>query len=60
LEDIIRERAIKTAIKELKRVSHTMSLEGQKTDSTAQKELFNEMVSDLIRNTPSKLWEKEG
>ena len=59
LDQIVRNQALKVAKNELARISRTMSLEGQKTKTRSQEEWVKDLVDELVRNTPSKLWDEE-
>ena len=57
LEKTVKNRAEKIVSKQLKKSSHTMSLEKQELDEQQEKQLFNMEVERLCKETPKHLWE---
>ncbi len=57
LQNILRERASALAQRVLKRVSHSMKLEGQGISREAQARDLNRRVARLLAGDPRKLWD---
>jgi len=57
LEDIVRNRAEKVAVKRLAWADHTMGLEGQGLEPEKNKKVLIDMIEELVETLPKKLWD---
>lgn len=57
LEQIRKDQAVKVALRQLKRVAHSMSLEDQGISDIEQKAELDRLVEKLLTGSPRKLWE---
>jgi predicted DNA-binding mobile mystery protein A len=57
LEDIVRNRAEKVAVKRLAWADHTMSLEGQGLEPEENRKVLIDMIEELVETLPKKLWD---
>jgi len=57
LEETVRTRAKKVAIKRLAQTSQTMALEAQSLSEEENQKVLSEMVEELVNNPPSNLWD---
>ena len=58
LESIVRQQAKKTALKRLKRLDKTMSLELQGLDTKEKEEALSDMIDKILIESPSNFWEE--
>jgi len=56
IDEIIRKRAAKLALKRLKRTMGTMALEGQAPDTGRFRQLFVQRTDEIIANRSEDLW----
>jgi predicted DNA-binding mobile mystery protein A len=59
LDEIVRARAQRLALKRLESTRHSMSLEGQDVDETDEQEQLKRMVTRLLDKAGSELWEED-
>ena len=59
LDEIVRARAQRLALKRLESTRHSMSLEGQDVDETDEQEQLKRMVTRLLDRAGSELWEED-
>ena len=59
LDDMVKNRAKEKAQRILERVSHTMALENQCTSAEEISHQVEELASELLITSPSKLWDDE-
>lgn len=57
LEDIVRNRAEKVAVKRLAWADHTMSLEGQGLEPEENRKVLIDMIEKLVETLPTNLWD---
>lgn len=56
LREMLRERAQAVAKEQVRRVSHSMDLEAQGVDQRAEEQQLEQLVENLLRESPRKLW----
>ena len=59
LEEMVRVRAQRLALRRLESTRHSMSLEGQDVDETDEQEQLKGMVTRLLDKAGSELWEED-
>ena len=59
INQYVRKKAIETARKEMLKVSHTMSLEDQKTSEQKLNEQIEDLADDLLNKKSRMIWENE-
>ena len=57
LEETVRARAKKVAIRRLVQASQTMALEAQSLSEEENQKVLDEMTEELVNNPPSNLWD---
>lgn len=60
IDDMLRVRAAEIASQQLARASHTMALENQALDRTAQEAERERLIDALLRGSPARLWDDAG
>ena len=59
LEELVRERAQRLALKRLESTRHSMSLEAQDVEESDEQEQPKRMIARLIDKAGSELWEED-
>ncbi len=59
LNQLVEDQLRKTAERLVAQTARTMSLEDQRTSKTRQEELVREVMEDLARKRPSRIWDEE-
>lgn len=59
LEETLRQRAREHAVAHLSRAAHSMALEDQSLSSAENREVLEDMVNEIIRRPPARLWEQD-
>lgn len=58
LEDMVNEQAKKIALDRVAKVSHTMSLEGQKLSTEEEKRMLKDLIQKILVEQPKNFWDK--
>lgn len=58
LEDMVKEQAKKIALDRVAKVSHTMSLEGQKLSTIEEKRMLKDLIQKILVEQPKNFWDK--
>lgn len=59
MDEVLRARAAIVASRQLDRVSHTMALENQSLDSAGQEQERERLIEELLRGSPTRLWDNQ-
>ncbi len=59
LEDLVEERALKVAHRQVKVTAHSMALEAQSVDKEEEQEQIRQLAKKLLEQPGSTLWEDE-